>query len=81
MKRNDITTLDRLSVGDRFYKLSDSAKTKSMYQIMDTEKQVRRVNQKHFACPVQFVGSSSETNKTVPILGNIQVVFLRNVGL
>ncbi|WP_367867876.1 hypothetical protein [Pedobacter sp. WC2423] len=77
MKRNDVVTLDRLSVGDRFYKVGDNSKT--MLQVMDTEKQVRTVKQKHFACPVSFLGTNSETNKTVPMMGNIQVVFLRNI--
>ena len=80
MKRNTITTLDQLQVGDRFYKLADTAKAKSMYQIMDTDQQIRTIKQKHFACPVPFVGSKSEPSKTTPIMGNIQVVFLRNTG-
>ncbi|MGY0034423.1 hypothetical protein [Pedobacter sp. NJ-S-72] len=66
-----------MSVGDRFYKVGDTSK--SMFQVMDTEKQIRTVKQKHFACPVSFVGAYFETNKTVSIMGNIQVVFLRNV--
>jgi len=80
MKRNEIITLDRLLVGDRFYKLADKSKVKAMYQVMDTEKQVRTIKQKHFACPVSYIGTAVETQKTVPLLGNIQVVFLRNAS-
>jgi hypothetical protein len=81
MKKNQITTVDQLQLGDRFYKLSDTAKVKNMYQVMDTTKQVRTAAQKHFACPISYVGSKVETQKTVPLSGNIQVVFMRNVAV
>lgn len=76
MKRFDVTTVKRLQIGDRFYKKSD--KTKEPHQVMDPEQQIRTKAQKHFACPVSALGSKVETQKTVPIAAETDVIFLRN---
>ena len=74
MKRGDKTIIELLQVGDRFHKQSD--KTKSVYQVMETEAQIRTASQKHFICPDQFLKGAYETHKTVPIAGNVAVVYL-----
>lgn len=78
MNRNEVTSIDRLQIGDRFYKSSDKAKVKEVYQVMDPEKQIRTKSQKHFACPVGFLGLNCEASKTVPLNENTMVVFLRS---
>lgn len=76
MKRNELTTVGQLIIGDRFYKHSDKGENKSVYQLMDPEKQIRTANQKHFACPVSHINGKFETQKTIPISENLPVVFL-----
>jgi len=78
MKRNEATTISKLQVGDRFYKQTD--KSKESHQVMDPEIQIRTKSQHFFICPVVALDGNFVSQKTKPISGNIDVIYLRNVN-
>lgn len=69
MKRNDLVTVNDLSIGDRFYVANDNIKI--VYQYLE---HVR------MCCDTKYYDSRFEKMKTIQMASDTQVVFLRNVN-
>ena len=81
MKRNELTTAERLKIGDRFYKLAD--KQKKVFEKVDCDvKTTQYRTYKHFCIEASILESSTHWSHkkryVVGISSDTQVVYLRS---
>lgn len=70
MERNTLTTIDKLQVGDRFYKAND--KKKEVWEVVEHE-----TKQTHFQT-YRFWATNGKLKYPEPVKKNTVLVFLRS---
>lgn len=82
MKRNELTTVMQLVIGDRFYKAADKAK--AVWVMVEGEKKATAYQTyKYFACPAMVIDhpglKQAQKERSYKALNkDTQVVFLRH---
>lgn len=84
MERNTRTTVKKLKLGDRFYKLGDKKK-KAMQLVEGHVKATQFQTYKYFCCPADLMDNKLMTidlkkRQFVAILKDTEVIFLRSVS-
>lgn len=84
MERNEITTVEFLKPGDRFYKKADKKK-KPMQMVLSDSKQTQFRTYKFFCCATDIIDNKLMTENLKkrqyqPILKDTVVVYLRNAN-